>query len=271
MECGVASLTQPSYRNNIYATESLGKLVFAVNSDLPEEERSSLNFRAELLDTDDRPLAHSTSPGVPQELVHLPIPDLETGKYRLKISLDETSGETVHQIIETIHKLPQVPHEWRIDAEGVLRHNGKSVLPFGWFSIPPEEMADSTHAYNLMQWYSAQWQPLEGVRAFLDRAVAAGTAVTIYPYPGSEMLTPASWGIQLRRLRQEEPTRPQLHRIAQPDLSSCHLRCERFPLVHLRPDCQLPGPGNRHALALSRGGRFERRYSGSTEGAGYSG
>jgi hypothetical protein len=187
-------LIQPSYRNNIYATESLEELLFVVHSDLPEEEKNFLNLRAELLDTDGRSLCHRTLSGIPRATVDLQIPDLQIGEYHLQISLEDTSGEIVHQTIETIRKLPRVPHEWRIDAEGVLRHNGEPILPFGWFSIPPEEMADSTHAYNLMQWYSAQWLPVEGVREFLDRAVAAGTAVTFYPYPDSKMMTPASWG-----------------------------------------------------------------------------
>lgn len=187
-------LLQPSYRNNIYATESIEELLFAVHSDLPEEEQRSLILRAELLDADGKSIVFRTWPEIPPAAVHLPVPDLEVGDYLLQIGLEDPEKKVPHQIAETIRKLPQVSHEWRIDSENVLRHNGTPILPFGWFSIPPEEMADSTHAYNLMQWYSAQWQPVEGVRAFLDRAVAAGTAVTIYPYPDSKMLSPAAWG-----------------------------------------------------------------------------
>ena len=86
-------------------------------------------------------------------------------------------------------------HEWRLDEQLVLRHNGTPVLPFGWFGMPPAAIADTGHAYNLVQAYGSHWQSVERVRALLDEAAAAGTAVAIYPYPYPEFVEPASvWG-----------------------------------------------------------------------------
>jgi len=74
----------------------------------------------------------------------------------------------------------------------VLLHNGEPVLPFGWFSIPPDRMAEPGHAYELMQWYNAQWNSDEEVLEFLDQVVAAGTHATSYPYPSPDMMR--EWG-----------------------------------------------------------------------------
>ena len=61
-------------------------------------------------------------------------------------------------------------------------------------------MAAKGHAYCLMQHYNAQYKRTrEEAREFLDTIVAAGTHVTVYPYPGSAMMSPASvWGKPLR-------------------------------------------------------------------------
>ena len=42
---------------------------------------------------------------------------------------DRRTGEARHRVVETIRKLPPVPHEWRLDGDLVLRHNGEPVLP----------------------------------------------------------------------------------------------------------------------------------------------
>ena len=191
------TVTQPHYRNNIYATESLGELVFDVTSDVPRSRLEDLTTRAALIAVDaDVSVAESQQAAASPATLALPIRDLAIGDYELLVQLvDPSTGQVRHASSTKVRKLPAIAEEWRIDGDLVLRHNGESVLPFGWFSIPPAAMADTNHAFETMQAYSAHYWPVERVRAFLDTVAAAGTAVTINPYPYNEMVSPdAVWG-----------------------------------------------------------------------------
>lgn len=198
---------RPFYRNSIFATEALSEIVLRAHSDLDGDRLEQLQLRATLADAHGGVVASAT-PGTFREEIALPLPDegLIVGEYELAVTLADTrSGETQHRAAARLRKLPPVADEWRLDEELVLRHNGAPILPFGWFSIPPEAMADTGHTYCLMQSYSAHWQTVAEVRAFLDRAVAAGTAVTIYPYPYPQFVNPASiWGKPLTSKEEED-------------------------------------------------------------------
>ncbi|MFH1569403.1 MAG: hypothetical protein ABIL09_15515 [Gemmatimonadota bacterium] len=191
-------VVRPFYRNSIYATEQVDEIVLDVTSDVPESQLRDLRLHAVLLpaDSDIEVTASASVPGLPAATLRLPAAELEVGDYHLEVTLqDRATGEVRHRAVESIRKLPPVPDEWRLDAQLVLRHNDRPVLPFGWFSMPPEAMADTGHAYNLIQSYSGYWQSVEQIRTFLDQAVAAGTAATLYPYPYPEFVNPASiWG-----------------------------------------------------------------------------
>lgn len=194
---------RPWYRNSIYATETIDAIECVATIALPRAQLERLKCRAVLKaaaaqDADAAPVAETIIPGIQETVaLTLPIPDLKTGDYTLSVALeDRIDGTVVHSASTTIHKLPRVADEWRIDERNVLRHNGEQVLPFGWFSIPPAVMAEENHAYRLMQHYNAQYKrSREEARAFLDTITAAGTHVTIYPYPNHHMMSPASvWG-----------------------------------------------------------------------------
>ncbi|MEW6751122.1 MAG: discoidin domain-containing protein [Candidatus Latescibacterota bacterium] len=187
---------RPFYRHTIYATEDLEEIAFEVRSDVPEEELQGMVLHAALRPGAGSPLSSVSQPARPAADLRFPAAGLAVGDYLLEVTLtDARRGEVRHRVQETLHKLPPVAEEWRVDADLVLRHNGQPVLPFGWFSMPPEAMADTGHAYNLIQSYGSHWLSVEEVRRFLDRAVVAGTAATIYPYPYPQFLEPASaWG-----------------------------------------------------------------------------
>ena len=194
---------RPWYRNSIYATETINAIECVATIALRDEELGKLRLRAALhpagQDGAAAPaLAEQTIPAVQKKVsISLPIPKLPDGAYALHVTLENrASGAPAHSVTTTIHKLPAVPEEWRIDERNVLRHNGEEVLPFGWFSIPAEAMAEKGHAYRLMQAYSTQYKrSREAARTYLDTITAAGTHVTVYPYPNNAMMTPSSvWG-----------------------------------------------------------------------------
>ena len=191
------TVTQPHYRNNIYATESLSELIFDVSSDMPPARLGALATVAALIAVDaDTPVAEIQRTAASPATLRLPIRGLAIGDYELRVQLvDPSTGQVWHESSTKVRKLPAVAEEWRIDENLVLRHNGEPVLPFGWFSIPPAAMADTNHAFETMQAYSVHYWSVERVRAFLDTVAAAGTAVTINPYPYNEMVSPdAVWG-----------------------------------------------------------------------------
>ncbi len=194
------TMIAPWYRDSIYATEEIDELVFVVDVALPAEEFQGREVRAALSAVDEATsdagevLARTATAAQPTQTISLAIPELADGEYVLDVWV-ETGEPGVPRARKTIRKLPKVADEWRIAEGGVLMHNGEPVLPFGWFSIPTEAMEDPEHAYVLMQEYNAQYRTIEQNRERLDSVVAAGTAVTMYPYQSNAMMTPAAvWG-----------------------------------------------------------------------------
>jgi hypothetical protein len=196
------TLMKPCYRDSIYATENLKVIEAEVAAAAPEEELEGLSLCAGLYEGTAserggrKALGHVEQGAEAEATIRLPIDKLAVEDYVLRVWLEDKRAQTVlHSAEKTIRKLPKVAHEWRINEDNVLLHNGEPVLPFGWFSIPPEAMAQEGHAYTLMQDYNAQWRSIEENLERLDQVVDAGSHVTIYPYPSSKMMSPASvWG-----------------------------------------------------------------------------
>jgi len=190
---------RPWYRDSIYATENLDALVFEVQASFPGKTLKGLTLRAELRPAgqpDAKALASLTQRAEAQATIRLPIKKLAEGEYQLEVALlGKGAKSPQHRLTKRLRQLGPVAHEWRLDEHNVLQHNGEPVLPFGWFSIPPEEMGKPGHAYTAMQEYNAQYRSVEENFAVWDRVVAAGTYITVYPYPSNRMMSPESiWG-----------------------------------------------------------------------------
>ena len=190
------TLVKPGTVNAILAT-NVNELVFDVRAAVPGNELETLRLLANFVpDTGarDAPLARLDQPAAAEVTMRLAIPPLPDGDYRLEVRLVDTSGTERYRADKRIRKLPRVEHEWRIDEHNVLLHNGEPVLPFGWFSMPAEEMAEPGHAYVGMQSYGSHWLSDERLKEELDKVAAAKTAVVLYPYPNPRMLEAAAWG-----------------------------------------------------------------------------
>jgi len=203
-------LRQPPYRNSIYATQPIEAVEAQVKLSLSPEEMAALRAVVTLRPAvgaalSGRPaLAEAGLSQVAAEFpVRLPIPGLEVGQYEFRVELVDRDGQVQYAASAPLHKLPPAPngHEWRLDENRVLLHNGEPYLPFGWFSIPPAEMAKPDHPYTAMQAYSSYWFPVDKVRAFLDEVAAARTFVTIYPYQSPQVVETEAMG---RPLSEEE-------------------------------------------------------------------
>lgn len=193
----VVDVTRPHYRNSIYATESLDAIQASVQLAVSAERRANAELRMSLASElkPGEPLAEQTFPANEgKAVVSLPIPELDVGRYVFAVAL-RRNGETIEHADTLICKLPKVEHEWRLDENNVLRHNGEPFLPFGWFGMPTKEMANPDCPYTAAHDYNAHWRSIEENRVILDAYAAAGKVLTIDPYPSPKMLDPASvWG-----------------------------------------------------------------------------
>ncbi|MCC6487760.1 MAG: hypothetical protein IT364_09690, partial [Candidatus Hydrogenedentes bacterium] len=193
----IVNVTRPHYRNNIYATESLDAIQASLQLAVSAEQRAGANLLVSLAaeSKPGEPVAQQTFPANEDAMtVSLRIPELEVGRYLFAVAL-QRNEETFERAETIIRKLPKVDHEWRLDENNVLLHNGEPFLPFGWFAMPAEEMAKPDCPYNAAHDYNAHWYSVEKNRATLDAFAAAGKVLTIDPYPSHEMTdSPALWG-----------------------------------------------------------------------------
>ncbi|MBT3346641.1 MAG: carbohydrate-binding family 9-like protein, partial [Gemmatimonadetes bacterium] len=187
-------ILEPSYRDALYPTQHLDDLVVEARSDLSQEELVGLTLSIQLQSPSGEKLVALDALASSVDTLRLKLPALEPGHYPVYARFGRrypATDDLVAAAHETLRVVAPAAHEWRL-ARGRLLHNGDAVVPFGWFSIPPEHMAEPGQAFRQMQAYSSQYQSVEEVRAYLDRVHAAGTQVTIYPYPDNSFMSPAS-------------------------------------------------------------------------------
>jgi Carbohydrate family 9 binding domain-like len=193
----LVDVTRPHYRNNIYATESLDEIRATVRLAVAPEKRAGAALKVSFAPEGGAgtPIVERSRPADSESVdIALPVPELAEGRYTLAVEL--ARGPEVIERTETlIRKLPKVAHEWRIDEKNALLHNGEPVLPFGWFSMPVDRMAEPDCPYNVAQDYGGYWASVEENRATWDKFAAAGKYVTTYPYPSPRMVSPSEvWG-----------------------------------------------------------------------------
>lgn len=176
---------QPSYRDSIYATQTLDKLKLQLDFALSPEEAAGASVKVSLRPVGQaagKPLAEvSLAPLSPTMTVEMPATTLAVGDYEVETQVI-SAGKALYRSSKPLHKLPPVADEWRIDENLVLRHNGAPVLPFGFFSIPAAEMAKPDAPWVLAQTYSASYFPLAEMKTMLDGFAAAGTALAFEPW-----------------------------------------------------------------------------------------
>ncbi len=201
-------VTQPAYRNSIYATQKLSEIRAEVHLALREDEAEGAVVTPVLMDRTKLVSKGEAVAAAESVAVAVPIEDLAEGSYRLVVTV-EKAGEALYRESVPLAKLPPAPngHEWRLDENNMLLHNGEPYLIYGWFSGNAEELADPSLPYTATQSYNAQWYDSEKVREeVFDPVAEAGGFITIYPYPNTvprRMMGPEDWQ---RPLNDEEKT-----------------------------------------------------------------
>jgi len=183
---------RPCYRNTIYATEKLTEVVVQVELQIPDERLKGTRLAARLLAGADAGSAVvGTGEAVTDARVaeaRVPFTALADGPHLLALTATLADG-TQFAASTRVRKLPPVPHEWRLDENLVLRHNGEPFFPYGWFSPPAQDAAKlAAEGVTLVQDYNAQWFPPERALKWLDELQKAGLYGTFYPWPNSAFM-----------------------------------------------------------------------------------
>jgi hypothetical protein len=176
----------PFYRNNIYATENLSQIELTARLAMSDEQAKGAKLSASLTAAgSDKPLSTGTATlEGREEKLHLPVEDLPLGRYTLAVTCTGATDEPV-TVTQTIRKLPRVAHEWRVDENLALLHNGKPFLPYGWFAwdhIRQDPQADGVTAVYC--YHQSSW-PRQEHLAWLDQLYADGVFAIVDAWPKS--------------------------------------------------------------------------------------
>jgi len=198
-------VTSPCYRQTIYATQQLSAIEADIHLAMTPAEMAGSQVRAALLQAD-KNIAAST-PLKAETICHIsvPVPTLADGTYTLAVSVTK-ADQVLHEARTEIAKVPPPPngHEWRLDENNVLLHNGEPYFIYGWFSGTADDLADPDLPYTATQSYGAHWYDSEKVRRdMLDQIAQSGGFITTYPYPTPRMMDKDDWQ---RPLNDEEKT-----------------------------------------------------------------
>lgn len=186
------TVLQPCYRDTIYATEALDEVVVRAELQLPAERRRGAVVTARLQSgggADGAVIARAQARTDDSAVeLRLAVGDLPIGRHRLVVEAALADGRRL-EAATAITRAPRVEHEWRLDEDLVLRHNGEAVLPYGWFSAPATEApALATEGVTVILDYNAQWFPPERTLAWLDDMQRHGLYGTFYPWPSAAFM-----------------------------------------------------------------------------------
>lgn len=188
------TLTEPCYRNCIFATQTINQVVGTVAIGLAPEKLQGCALWVGLVG--ERTMAEVTiAKPLAETPFTLPTGDLPVGDYQLTARLKAADGQLLHEGAVRLRKLAPHSNEVRLDEHLVTRLNGQPFLPFGWFSIGVKQFDEAARAgYNALIDYNAYWRTDEEQQAFLDAVVAAGLKVACYPYPNRRFNDAETWG-----------------------------------------------------------------------------
>lgn len=192
-------VTRPCYRQSIYATEKLDAVEADVHLSLTAEELAGAEVRARLTQGEKTIAEGKIVKAEPITNVSVPVGALADGTYALQVSVTG-GGQVLHSAETPITKLPPAPngHEWRLDEDNVLLHNGERYFIYGWFGGQAAELGVPETPYTATQYYSAQWFSVEKVKNDIFGPVREkGSYMTIYPYPNPKMLEAGPSGLPL--------------------------------------------------------------------------
>lgn len=184
-------LSQPFYRNCIFATESINELKGEIISSLEDLEKAALLI--ELKDSAGKTISSKVIEKVKStNSFSLKIPDLKYGNYHLCAELQKNNNKMFSAKI-LVRKLAPFKGEVRINKNLVTLVDGKKFLPYGWFSYKDEFDLARKQGYNVYVDYNAYYKSDEKLKEWLDKNVKNSLKAIIYPYPKRKYNNPEQW------------------------------------------------------------------------------
>ena len=185
------NLTQPFYRNCIFATQSIKELKGEIISDLSNLEQTTLVLELKT------PAGQVLSSHRIKQLKRLnkfslSIPALKYGTYQLCAKLQKNKQNIFSKQI-AVKKLAPFKGEVRIDKNLITLVDGKPFLPYGWFSFVKDIQLAGKQGYNVAVDYNAYYKSDEKLKAWLDKNLKNGLKVLIYPYPKRKYNNAEKW------------------------------------------------------------------------------
>ncbi len=166
------TLTNPPYRDNIYADMELRALAGTVA--MLDAECAGLPMTLQLADQNGKVLAEKKLPAAGE--FTLEIPDLAIGAYTLTAQIGEC------RCAKTIRRLAKHKGEVRFDARHNMYVDGRRFYPYGWFSYTNLEEARKA-GYNMEIYYNGAYLHGDSLQRHFDDYFKHGIRTIIYPYP----------------------------------------------------------------------------------------
>lgn len=199
------TLTSPSYRNTIFATQKLAEVRGAVEINLPAENLAGGSLDVRLEEADGRVLAETRLTELARSVdFTLPLPgELPVGSYRIRTVLQNPEKPLEAAVeLARLGPPPEGGREVRLNENRVTLVDGEPFLPVGAMMISPSDDLETVAAqgYTTVFEYTFYWWKDDARQAWLDRLHGLGLKAVIYPYSKPEMAR----GAQLREPLSDE-------------------------------------------------------------------
>lgn len=183
-------LTEPGYRDTIYATQDLDAIAGEVSLNLTREVLGAYRLDVALHSPAGEPLASTTVETLePRVTFELPIPDdMPAGRYQVVTHLTSNAGGKDYQEQRSLTKLPPPAQgrEVRLGTNRALYVDGKPMVPYGAFTVRPHDDLEyvAAQGYNIVGAYRFHAMTYEAGEAWLDRLHENGMMATFSPLRG---------------------------------------------------------------------------------------
>lgn len=160
-------LLEPAYRDNVYATQKLDKIVAEVTL----EEGVGAPLEAVLTGPGDFREVRKVAAAQAVNIITFPFVDMPEGEYKLSVA----------GVSKRVRKLPRMPGEVFFDADGVAYVDGKPFFPLGFFGFPVGQEPTWPEINSVVSSRDI-YKDRDEVKKALDRMADAGLKIMCFPY-----------------------------------------------------------------------------------------
>lgn len=172
-----ARLASPSYRNAIYASRKLDRLVVACTLNILPPALRELSLRTTLLQGEKMLAETRTASRESGARVELPVPALAPGEYAVQVEVQHR-GAALDCRRLPLRVYGPAPEEVCVGDDLGLRVNGEPFLPVGFYTVPRQYLEQVARAgYNAVLSYDSNTASLQ---PYLDEAQRVGLKVMVH-------------------------------------------------------------------------------------------